>query len=121
MQHRKAIQILQAMVAGVDPDTGKSLDTDSVVQKPSVLRALLVATKALEEQASRAVRRASLPTNTGNPWTADEERLLVQAFQQGDSREDMAAQLERSVRGIEARLERLGLITASERQTRSRL
>jgi hypothetical protein len=82
-----------------------------------VLRALLAGVTALEQVSARAQRRAQLPDNVGRPWTADEERALVTAFQAGDSLSDIATKHGRTLRAIEARLERLGLLTADQRTT----
>jgi len=51
------------------------------------------------------------------PWSDDEERTLVSEFQSGDSLSDIAGKHGRTLRAIEARLERLGLITADKRTT----
>jgi len=54
----------------------------------------------------------------GSAWTAEEEQGLVKAFQAGDALADIAEKLGRTVRAVEARLERLGLLTAEQRSTR---
>jgi len=54
----------------------------------------------------------------GTTWTPEEERSLVTAFQAGDAFEAIAEMRGRTVRAIEARLERLGLLTAEQRRTR---
>jgi hypothetical protein len=117
MQEQRARKILQALVQGVDPTTGAELEAGTVLQRADVLRALLAGVTALEQNSARAQRRAQLPDNVGLPWTADEERNLVSAFQGGDSLSDIATKHGRTLRAIEARLERLGLITADQRTT----
>jgi hypothetical protein len=117
MQEQRARKILQALVQGVDPTTGVELDAGTVLQRADVLRALLAGVTALEQVSARAQRRAQLPDNVGRPWSADEERGLVTAFQSGDALSDIAAKLGRTLRAIEARLERLGLLTAEQRTT----
>ena len=118
MQTKQATLILQALIQGLDPQTGEELPAKGVLQNAQTLRALLVAVAALEEQAARDARRATLPANVGRPWTPDEERQLVTAFQSGDALSDIGERLGRTLRGIESRLERLGLITAEQRVTR---
>jgi hypothetical protein len=83
-----------------------------------VLRALLAGLSALELTAARAQRRAQLPDNVGQAWTIDEESRLVGEFKSGESVEAIARKHGRTLRAIEARLEKLGLITAEERTTR---
>ncbi len=117
MQEQRARKILQALVEGVDPTTGAELETGTVLQRADVLRALLAGVNALEQVSARAQRRAQLPDNVGRPWSADEERVLVTAFQAGDSLVEVAAKHGRTLRAIEARLERLGLLTAEQRTT----
>lgn len=117
MQEQRARKILQALVQGVDPTTGAELEAGTVLQRADVLRALLAGVAALEQNSARAHRRAQLPENVGLPWSDDEERTLVSEFQSGDSLSEIAAKHGRTLRAIEARLERLGLITADQRTT----
>ena len=60
----------------------------------------------------------SYPGNVGQTWTTQEEKELVTAFKSGDSPVDIAQKHGRTLRAIEARLEKLGLITAEQRTTR---
>ena len=118
MQQTRARQILQSLIQGIDPVTGEELPRDTVLQHAEVLRALLAGLAALEQTAARAQRRSQLPDNVGQAWTTEEESRLVAAFKRGDSPIAIARQHGRTLRAIEARLEKLGLITAEERTTR---
>jgi hypothetical protein len=109
---------LQSLIQGIDPVTGKELPHETVLQHADVLRALLAGLSALEQTTARAQRRAQLPGNVGQAWTTEEESRLVAAFKKGDSPVTIARQHGRTLRAIEARLEKLGLITAEERMTR---
>ncbi len=120
MQERRARQILQALIQGVDPFDGSELSSGTVLQHADVLRALLAGVAALEQDAARASRRAQLPRNIGRSWSDDENAKLVTAFQGGEKLEDIATRHGRTLRAIEARLEKLGLITAEERTTTDR-
>jgi hypothetical protein len=117
MQEQRARKILQALVQGINPTTGEELSGETVLQQADVLRALLAGVTALEQVSVRAQRRAQLPGNVGRTWTADEERALVAAHQSGDSLQAIAVKHGRTLRAIEARLERLGLLTAEQRVT----
>ena len=117
MKEQRARQILQALVQGVDPLSGAELPAGTILQEADILRALLAGIAALEQTAARAQRRAQLPGNVGRSWSGDEETALVAAFKSGDSLPDIAARHGRTVRAIEARLERLGLLTAEQRST----
>jgi hypothetical protein len=118
MQQTRARQILQSLIQGIDPVTGAELPRETVLQHADVLRALLSGLSALEQTAARALRRAQLPDNVGRAWTTEEESRLVAAFKKGDTPAALAHEHGRTLRAIEARLERLGLITAEQRTTR---
>ncbi len=118
MQQSRARQILQSLIQGIDPVTGEELSRETVLQHADVLRALLAGLSALEQTSARAQRRSQLPDNVGRAWTTEEESRLVAAFKKGDSPVAIAHQHGRTLRAIEARLEKLGLITAEERTTR---
>jgi hypothetical protein len=117
MQERRARHILQSLIQGVDPFNGHELPSGTVLQHADVLRALLAGVAALEADAARASRRAQLPRNIGRSWTAEENAQLLEEFKTGKSSAEIAAHHGRTVRAIEARLEKLGLITATERTT----
>jgi len=118
MQQTRAREILQSLIQGIDPISGEELPHETVLQHAEVLRALLAGLSALEQASARAQRRAQLPGNVGRAWTTEEESRLVAAFKKGDSPTVIARQHGRTLRAIEARLEKLGLITAEERTTR---
>ncbi|HEY4210484.1 MAG TPA: hypothetical protein VGM84_03285 [Steroidobacteraceae bacterium] len=119
MRETKARQILQALIQGVDPVTGEELAPGTVLQQADVLRALLAGVAALDAMAARAQRRSQLPDNVGQAWTADEESTLVTEFQAGASIAEMASKHGRTLRAIEARLEKMGLLAAEQRVTQS--
>jgi hypothetical protein len=118
MPPTRAAEILRALIEGVDPLSGESLSSESVLHHAEVLRALLAALGALEASAARAQRRAQLPGNVGRAWSETEQASLVAAFKAGEPTAALAAKHRRTLRAIEARLERLGLLSAAERTTR---
>ena len=120
MQEQKARQILQALIQGVDPFNGEELSAATVLQQADVLRALLVGVAALEQGAARSARRAQLPSNVGRPWTQEEELALIEELQAQTSLQEIAAKHSRTLRAIEVRLQKVGLITAAQRVTRNR-
>jgi hypothetical protein len=117
MKEMQARQILRALIQGVHPSSGMELPSGTVLQEANVLRALLVAVKGLELEAARAQRRSRLPSNSGRIWTAQEEAALLAAFQAGDALQEIATRHGRSLRAVEDRLEKLGLITPAARTT----
>jgi hypothetical protein len=120
MKDTRARQILQALVQGIDPFTAQELAEGTVLQHADVLRALLAGVGALEQIAARAQRRAQLPGNVGRAWSSDEEQALVTEFRRGEMTEAIAALHGRTLRAIEARLERLGLLAPEQRSTHNR-
>jgi hypothetical protein len=117
MKEQRAREILQALVQGIDPMTGEELPSGTVIQHAAVLRALLAGVTALEQSVAHSQRRAQLPGNVGRAWTKEEEATLVTAFKSDEPLPDIAARHGRTLRAIEARLERLGLLTAEQRST----
>lgn len=112
-----ARNVILALVQGNDPASGEPLPTDNVLNRADVLRALLIASSSIEDEIARVNRRAQLPGNVGRNWSKEEEATMVAAFKSGDPVADIAAHHERTVRAIEARLERLGVITSDQRTT----
>lgn len=113
--YQRSIQILQALVQGVDPDQGSALPSDTVLNRVDVVGALLTAIEALDAVSARAQRRAQLPESVGKAWSVTEEGQLRDEFARGESVTLIAAKHGRTVRAIGARLERLGLLTDGRR------
>jgi hypothetical protein len=113
----RAKNVIKALIQGIHPTTGESLPSDSVINQPDVLRALLLSVAAIEAQSARDARRALLPHNVGRSWSKVEEETMVVAYKGGESAASIAQRHGRTLRAIEARLERLGLITADQRTT----
>jgi hypothetical protein len=121
MKELRARQILQTLAQGFDPLTGEELAPGTVLEHAAVLRALVLGVSALEQMAARAQRRAHLPCNVGRAWTDEENAALVSAFRSGDALKDIAIRHGRTLRAIEARLERMGLMTHEQRATHNPL
>jgi len=113
----RAKQVIESLIQGNDPVTGKELPSDTVLNRIEVYRALLVAVAAIQETAARSARRLQLPSGVGKPWSNEEEQLLSAEFKGREAIPDIAEKHQRTVRAIEVRLERLGLLTPDERTT----
>jgi hypothetical protein len=107
--------ILQALVRGTDPRTGQELPADTILQRVDVIRALIASLEAVQESEQRANRRSHLPESVGQRWSEEEDTRLKEAFERGETTDSLALSHRRTVRAVEARLERLGLIQASDR------
>ena len=118
MQNTQPRLILKSLIEGRDPLSGESIQSECVIHRSDVLRALLAGLSALDSTAARAQRRAQLPENVGATWTTQEEAQLGAAFKSGDSPVTIARNHGRTLRAVEARLQKIGLITEAERTTR---
>jgi len=114
-QFQRARTILSSLVQGIHPKTGDELPEDSVVNEIEVSRAMATAVLALDQMSARLARRAQLPESVGKAWTAEEEQRLRSEFSAHRSIATIAAKHGRTVRAIEARLEKLGLLQPDQR------
>jgi hypothetical protein len=120
MEAAEALGIVAALANGVHPVTGEIFQAGSPYQHPDVVRALFVAARALEGRSRQLERQRDLPANVGKPWSADEDERLVAAFDAGEARAAIARAHDRTVGGIEARLEKLGRLAPGESGVRVR-
>lgn len=111
MNPATALQIITTLTEGVDPCTGESFPADHVCQSNEVVGALFAAKAALEKEV-RPSRVLSGAPNAGKAWTPSEDERLAGGFKAGHTPSDLARMHGRTVAGIEARLETLGLIPA---------
>ena len=118
MHNPDATTILKALIEGREPSSLEPLPAGSIVHRADVLRALLAGVAALERVEVRTKRRAALPDNAGRTWSAEEDSRLVTAFKAGESPQAIAEGHSRTLRAIEARLQRMGLLAPEDRVTR---
>lgn len=118
VKNAAAASVLQALIEGHEPGSEVPLPSESVIHRADVMRALLTAVTALDRAEARAQRRALLPDNVGKAWTGDEDTRLAESFKGGQSPHELARKHRRTLRAVEARLQRMGLITEGERTTR---
>ena len=120
MELAAAKATLKSLVEGVDPVTGYPIPKSMVLHHAMVIRALLCAVAVLDADEARVRRRARLPRNTGRPWRAADDALVVAAFHGGEPLAQIAADHHRSIASVESRLERLGVLAPEKRVTRNR-
>ncbi|MBV6423344.1 MAG: hypothetical protein NAOJABEB_01134 [Steroidobacteraceae bacterium] len=118
MTMQSQAEVLHALAKGLDPSSGEALEATGVWREPGIAEALRAGAAALEARASRTPPPGA--KQVGQPWTPQEEHRLLTAFAAGVALPDIASQHQRSLTAIEARLERLGKITAEQRVTRNR-
>jgi hypothetical protein len=120
MEAHEALGIIAALANGVHPFTGEVFPAGGPYQHPDVVRALFAATRALEGRSRQIERQRDLPANVGKPWTAEEDARLLAAFDAGQLRAEIARAHDRTVGGIEARLEKFGRLAPGESGVRLR-
>ena len=118
-QLQKARVVLASLVQGLHPESGVELPKDEIVNNIEVNRAMSTAIMALDRMTARLTRRAMLPDKVGKGWTDDEEQQLKDEFSRSEPLPLIATKHGRTVRAIEGRLERLGLLRADQRMTNS--
>ena len=116
-QYQKARSVLESLILGVDPESGDELPEEDIVNRIEVNRSLTTALAAIEQVEARMMRRALLPESVGKNWTKEEELQLAAEFAKSEPISSIAERHGRTVRAIEARAQRLGLLRPDERTT----
>src|SRR5216683_1573687 len=109
MDSVQALAVVRSLANGVDPESGEVFPPESAYQRPLVVRALYEAASAIERFERR---KAQLPQKTGEPWSEDEDRKLLAAFDAGRALQELAALHERTMGAVRARLLKYGRINA---------
>ena len=112
MDAAQALAVVRSLANGVDPESGEVFTAESPYQRPQVVRALYEAATALERQERYDRRRQQMPVKTGEPWSEDEDRKLLAAFDAGRALQELAAAHERTMGAVRARLLKYGRINA---------
>lgn len=109
MSPKEAKRVLDLLANGIDPATGEVLPSEHVLNSPTVIRALFLGAQALDGIPAKSVKPGAGP-QAGKPWTNEEEKRLVEAFDKGAAIDELSQAHGRSKGGIAARLVRLGKI-----------
>ena len=112
MDAGQALSVVRSLANGVDPESGEVFPSESAYQRPQVVRALYEAATALERIERFERRKSQLPQKTGEPWSEDEDRKLLAAFDAGRALQELAAAHERTMGAVRARLLKYGRINA---------
>ena len=112
MQSVQALAVVRSLANGIDPESGEVFPPDSAYQRPQIVRALYEAASALERVERFERRKEQMPAKTGQPWSEDEDRKLLAAFDAGRALQDLAATHERTMGAIRARLIKYGRLAA---------
>jgi len=112
MDSAQALAVVRSLANGVDPESGEVFPAESAYQRPQIVRALYEAATALERIDRFDRRRSQMPPKTGEPWTEEEDRKLLAAFDAGRALQELAAAHERTMGAVRARLLKYGRINA---------
>ncbi len=112
MDQAQALAVVRSLANGVDPESGEVFPPESAYQRPQIVRALYEAATALERIERFDRRKSQMPPKTGEPWSEDEDRKLLTAFDEGRALQELAAQHERTMGAVRARLLKYGRINA---------
>jgi len=107
MDKKQTLRIIQTLANGVDPTTGEVFPTDSPYQNVEIVRALFHTIQLLKAQSTST---KSTLLNSGTPWTAEEEGLLLANFNKGKSIKEISTRHQRTKSAISSRLKKMGLI-----------
>ena len=107
----EAKHIISSLANGIDPETGEVLPEHSAINSPQVIRALFIASKALDSAAKGEERKKNLPDNAGLPWSDEEDQGLLAEFDACTPLKEIALRHGRSQGAVSSRLVRLGRIT----------
>jgi len=111
MSPQHALSIIQTLASGTDPSTGEVLADQSPFNQPDVIRALFVAAAALGSVPGAGDRRATSkprPSNAGQPWSPEEDQILLDGHDAGLTPKELAARHGRTKGAIDSRLVKLG-------------
>jgi len=100
MDQAQALEVVRSLANGVDPESGEVLPADSVYQRAQTVRALYAAAEALETSERFERRKQQLPPKTGEPWSEDEDRKLLAAFDAGRALQELATAHERTMGAV---------------------
>lgn len=110
MDVSEALEIIRPLANGIDPQTGEVFPPDSPYHHPQTIRALFTAIITLQAQPKPKKKRDNLPEKSGKPWTEEEQKRLLSAFDSGKKINELAREHKRTRSAIRARLVRAGKI-----------
>jgi hypothetical protein len=86
MDLAQSLAVVRSLANGVDPESGEVFSAESPYQRPLVVRARYEAASALERQDRFERRKSPDALEDREPWTEDEDRKLLAAFDAGTER-----------------------------------
>lgn len=126
MTNERAAEILEMLLEGIHPLTKEPLPNDSIINTPTVMRAIYRAVHSLHHLQMEAPRSHITPPSppnpyakSGMPWTQEDEAQLIRLFSENADLSKMEKALQRTDGAIIARLEKLQLIPSRRKRSSS--
>ena len=113
-----ATEIIKLLADGRHPLTKARLDENHVINEPDVIRALNKIVETLSSKEKTSKKQQDLPKRVGKPWSENEDKALIKAFENGISINDLVIKHQRTRGAIRSRLVRLGKIDLADRSPR---
>jgi len=111
MEKKQVIEIIRSLAEGVDPFTGEVFDEDSPYNRPDTIRALYKTLDVLNSLTDSIVERnkkKGLPARSGEKWTDEEDKQLIEGYDLKKSVRDLAVEHQRTKGAITSRLIKKG-------------
>ena len=118
MDISKATEIIKLLADGKHPFTKAQLDKNHVINESDVIRALNKIIETLSSKENKSKKHGDLPERVGKPWSENEDKALIKAFEKGISINDLVTKHQRTRGAIRSRLVRLGKISLDDRSSR---
>jgi hypothetical protein len=112
MEIEETIRIMRALADGTNPETGETLEANSIYRNPRIAAALNRSLGVLQYMDEREKAKRSRPANAGKPWSGSEEAQVCDELRQGLDFHHIAKLHNRTVASIVARLVKMGKISS---------
>lgn len=107
MENLEALAIMRSLASGIDPDSAKALEPESICRRPLVIKAL---NRALGALLRLEQREQDLPAQAGRYWSHEEDAQVCAEVRRGMDFQEIAKSHNRTIPSIVARLVKLGEI-----------
>jgi len=124
MELYKAVQMIESVANGINPESGEAFPTHSPYNSPGVIRALFTCAQAIKHSGPKTKKSAEekqaenksrgLPKNAGLPWTKAVKAELANLYKAGENPDNLARKFERTKYAIVLELKKQGLISEED-------
>ena len=111
MNNEQALRIIEKMIQNREVLAEDTLTPNQLQQTQQIIKALQLASQALQSKIDANVRKSTLPNNAGKPWSEQEDQQIIEAFNNGESIASIAERHQRTQGSIRSRLSKHGIAT----------